>query len=151
MQGAQSRHTKANLAKEPALFPRFRDTPCFVGHILSIQITKTKGEHTTGSLLLYWQTNIFSASYHYQPISSRRNSISFCCYLHHQFFNRLRLRAEHYKISAQQQALSVVCHPIGTQHSSLTQSMTLPTLPHAIFSTWQGTQNPDTKANLAKS
>lgn len=61
----------------------------------------------TGSLLLCWQTNIFSASYHYQPISSRRNSISFCCYLHHQFFNRLRLRAGHYKIPAQQQALYV--------------------------------------------
>jgi len=28
--------------------------------------------------------------------------------------------------------------------------MTLPTRPHAIFSTLQGTQNPDTKANLAK-
>jgi len=46
LQGTQSRHTKANLAKEPALFQRFRDTPCFGGHRLSIQITKTKGEHT---------------------------------------------------------------------------------------------------------
>ena len=64
----------------------------------------------TGSLLLCWQTNIFSASYRYHPISSRRNSISFCCYLHHQFFNRQRLRAGHYKIPAQQQALNVVCN-----------------------------------------
>ncbi len=102
---------KANLAKEPALFLRFRDTPHHGGHILSIQVTKTKGEHITGSLLLCWQTNIFSASYRYQPIFSRQNSISFCCYLHHQFFNRLRLRAGHYKIPAQQQALAVVCHP----------------------------------------
>ena len=107
LQGTQSRHTKANLAKEPALFLRFRDTPCHGGHRLSIQVTKTKGEHITGSLLLCWQTNIFSASYRYQPISSRRNSISFCCYLHHQFFNQQRLRAGHYKIPAQQQALSV--------------------------------------------
>ena len=51
------------------------ETPCIVGHILSIQVTKTKGEHTTGSLLLCWQTNIFSASYRYQPISSRRKPI----------------------------------------------------------------------------
>ena len=47
LQGAQSRHTKANLAKEPALFLRFRDTPCHGGHRHSIQVTKTKGEHTT--------------------------------------------------------------------------------------------------------
>ena len=110
MQGSQSRHTKANLAKEPALFPRFRDTPCHGGHRHLIQVTKTKGEHTTGSLLLCWQTNIFSALYRYQPISSRRNSISFCCYLHHQFFNQQRFRAGHYKIPAQQQALSVGRH-----------------------------------------
>ena len=32
LQGTQSRHTKANLAKEPALFPRFLDTPNFGGH-----------------------------------------------------------------------------------------------------------------------
>jgi len=70
LQGTQCRFTKANLAKEPALFQRFRDTPYFGVHRLSIQITKTKGEHTTGSLLLCWQTNIFSASYRYQPISS---------------------------------------------------------------------------------
>ena len=66
---------------------------------------------TTGSLLLCWQTNIFSASYRYQPISSWRNSISFCCYLHHQFFNQQRLRAGHYKIPAQQQALAVIRKP----------------------------------------
>ena len=47
LQGTQSHHTKANLAKEPALFQRFRDTPCHGRHILSIQITKTKDEHTT--------------------------------------------------------------------------------------------------------
>ena len=28
--------------------------------------------------------------------------------------------------------------------------MTLPTRPHAIFSTWQGTQNPDTKPTLPR-
>jgi hypothetical protein len=34
-----------------------------------------------------------------------------------------------------------MCHPI--QHSAHIQTlMTLPTLPHAIFSTWQGTQTP---------
>ena len=70
LQGTQSLGTKANLAKEPALFLRFRDTPYLGRHILSIQSTKTKGEHITGSLLLCWQTNIFSASHRYQPISS---------------------------------------------------------------------------------
>ena len=34
-------------------------------------------------------------------------SYQLCCYLHHQFFNRLQLRAGHYKIPAQQQALPV--------------------------------------------
>jgi hypothetical protein len=50
-QGAQLHHTKANLAKEPALFRRFRDTPYFGGTKLSIQVTKMKGEHTTFGLL----------------------------------------------------------------------------------------------------
>lgn len=36
LQGTQSRPTKANLAKEPALFQRFWDTPCHGGHILKI-------------------------------------------------------------------------------------------------------------------
>ena len=51
MQGTQSRHTKANpdnnRDKEPALFQRFRDTLYFGGHRHSVQVTKTKGEHTT--------------------------------------------------------------------------------------------------------
>jgi len=49
-----TRYTKATLAKEPALLLCFLDIPYFVGHIFSIQVTKTKGEHTTGSLLLRW-------------------------------------------------------------------------------------------------
>jgi hypothetical protein len=32
-------------------------------------------QQPTGSLLLCWQTTIFSASYRYQPISSRRTDI----------------------------------------------------------------------------
>jgi hypothetical protein len=56
LQGTQSRHAKANLAKEPALLQRFRETPCFVGHIPSIRHTKTKGEHTTGGLAKYGLT-----------------------------------------------------------------------------------------------
>jgi hypothetical protein len=44
----------------------------------------------------------------------------------------------------------VVRHPI--EHPTHIQaSMTLPTRPHAIFSTLQGTQNPDTRSTLAKS
>ena len=63
LQGTQSQPTKANLAKEPALFLRFRDTPCHGGHRHSIQVTKTKGEHITWGLLLCWLTNIFSSFY----------------------------------------------------------------------------------------
>lgn len=48
LQGTQSRLTKPKLAKEPALFPRFRDTLCCGGHILLIQYTMTKCEHITG-------------------------------------------------------------------------------------------------------
>jgi hypothetical protein len=65
LQGTQSQHTEANLAKEPALFPRFRDTPYFGGHRHSIQVTKTKGEHTTGGLAKYGQTEaVFHLSVH---------------------------------------------------------------------------------------
>jgi hypothetical protein len=35
---------------------------------------------------------------------------------------------------------NVVRHPIWRQRNSLTHRKTSPTLPHAIFSTWQGTQ-----------
>jgi len=50
---------------------------------------------------------------------------------------------------AQQQALFVVRHPI--EHPAHIQtSMTLPTRPHAIFSTLQRTQNPDTKPTLQR-
>ena len=43
----------------------------------------------------------------------------------------------------------VVRHPI--EHPTHKQaSMTLPTRPHAIFSTLQGTQNPDTKPTLQR-
>jgi hypothetical protein len=56
LQGIQGRYTKANLAKEPALFQRFRDTLRFIGHIHSIRYPKAKGEHTAGSLAKYGQT-----------------------------------------------------------------------------------------------
>jgi hypothetical protein len=47
LQGTQSRHTKPNLAKEPALCQPFRDTPYFIRHLPLVRHTKTKGEHTT--------------------------------------------------------------------------------------------------------
>ena len=47
------------------------------------------------------------------------------------------------------QSPNVVRHPI--EHPTHIQSsMTLPTRPHAIFSTLQGTQNPDTKPTLQR-
>ena len=46
LQGTQSQHTKANLAKELVLFLRFRDTPCFIGHSMRFD-TPDKGERTT--------------------------------------------------------------------------------------------------------
>jgi hypothetical protein len=60
LQGTQGRHTKANLAKEPALFPRFRDTPSHGGDRNSIQITKTKGEHITWSAAMLADEYILS-------------------------------------------------------------------------------------------
>jgi hypothetical protein len=40
LQSAQRRHTEANLAKDPALFPRFRDTPYFSGQRRHIDTPK---------------------------------------------------------------------------------------------------------------
>jgi hypothetical protein len=71
LQGVQSRHTKINLVKQPDLFQRFRDTPCRGGHRYSIQSTKTKGEHITGSLPLCWQTNIFCYDQHTSPPNNK--------------------------------------------------------------------------------
>jgi hypothetical protein len=56
-----------------------------------------------------------------------------------------RFDATYYIIS-----LRVVCHPIGTEHSILTQPMTLPMLPHAIFSTLQGKQIDTQKPTLQR-
>jgi len=55
LQGTQSRHTEANLAKELA-FPH-------TGHNLQFGATQTEEKHerTTGGLLLCWLTNIFSS------------------------------------------------------------------------------------------
>jgi len=50
---------------------------------------------------------------------------------------------------SRQQAVDVVRHPI--EHPTHIQtSMTLPTRPHAIFGTLQGTQHPDTKPTLQR-
>jgi hypothetical protein len=38
LQDTQSRHTKANLAKEPVLFLRFRDILCDGGHGLGLAV-----------------------------------------------------------------------------------------------------------------
>jgi len=52
-------------------------------------------------------------------------------------------------MSATSQSTNVVRHPI--EHPTHIQtSMTLPTRPNAIFSTLQGTQNPDTKPTLQR-
>jgi len=54
LQGTQSRHTEANLAKEPALCQRTGNTlrwdtdPNYS--------TEEKGEHITGGFMLCWQT-----------------------------------------------------------------------------------------------
>jgi hypothetical protein len=42
-----------------------------------------------------------------------------------------------------------MCHPIR-HPAHIQSSMTLPTRPYAIFSTLQGTQNPDTKQTLQR-
>ncbi len=48
LQGTQSRHTKANLAKEPALFLRFRDTPYFGGHRLQFKSPRRRANIQQG-------------------------------------------------------------------------------------------------------
>ena len=54
--------------------------------------------------------------------------LAFCCYLHHQFFNHHRYRADGILILVLRQALSVVRHP--KQHPTQIQvCMTLPTRP----------------------
>jgi hypothetical protein len=60
-----------------------------------------------------------------------------------------QLRSDEFQITHHRQALSVVRHPI--EHPTQIQSsMTLPTRLFAIFSTLQGTQNPDTKPTLQR-
>jgi len=92
LQGSQCQHSKANLAKEPALFPRFRDTPYSVGHNLSTQITKTKGEHTTKvfakagldketSAMCYYQQQ-FRLDIHYSALVLNFNHIFSIGHLH---------------------------------------------------------------------
>ncbi len=66
--GTFARHThpthKANLAKEPALFPRFLDTPCFGGH-MDYSDTRKKGERTTWVFMQVWQDVInWAEEYH---------------------------------------------------------------------------------------
>jgi hypothetical protein len=64
-------------------------------------------------------------------------------------FIQQRLRADDFQIPPHRQALFVVRHP--KQHpTQIKVRMTLPTRPHAIFSTLQGTQNPDTKPTLQR-
>ncbi|MBC7935707.1 MAG: hypothetical protein H7Y86_10195 [Rhizobacter sp.] len=38
LQGTQSRHTMANLTKEPALFPRFLNTPQVIAYSMLIDL-----------------------------------------------------------------------------------------------------------------
>ena len=60
-----------------------------------------------------------------------------------------RFRADVFKIPPTTPSPNVMCHPI--EHPAHIQaSMTLPTRPNAIFSTLQGTQNPDTKPTLQR-
>ncbi len=46
-----ARHTNTNLAKEPALFPHFLDTPNFSGHIRYSKTLERKANVQHGSLL----------------------------------------------------------------------------------------------------
>ena len=75
--------------------------------------------------------------------------LAFVCYLHLQFFNHHRYRADGILIPVLRQALFVVCHPIK-HPAHIPAPMTLPTRPYAIFSTLQGTQNPTHKSQPCK-
>jgi hypothetical protein len=76
------------------------------------------------------------------------SNLAFSCYLQFQFFNQHLFRAGRSMNPLPSQIL-VVRHPI--EHPTHKQaSMPLPTRPHAIFSTLQGTQKPDTKPTLQR-
>lgn len=49
-----------------------------------------KGEHTTGSLVQCWQVNYSLHHIAISPYPADGIPSTFCCYLHHHFFNRLR-------------------------------------------------------------
>ena len=42
LKGTHTRHTIANLAKEPALFQRFRNTPCLGGHSMQFDTPRRR-------------------------------------------------------------------------------------------------------------
>ena len=108
LQGTQSRHTKANLAKEPALCQRTGNTlrvdtdPHYrwprrranvqQGVCQNTGWRKLSSAFCNSIVLHIWQTNIY---------------LAFCCYLQLQFFNHHRYRADGILIPVLRQALSV--------------------------------------------
>jgi hypothetical protein len=67
------------------------------------------------------QAGIFSASYRYQPISSRRNCIIFCCYLHKRFINQHRLWADGILMPHLRESLLVVMRNAFGDSATLNQ------------------------------
>ena len=106
---------------------------------MKIKTTANKGLCAIGA------TNKISAVYRYSnSVWAGHLSIVILFYIVFSTFNRLLNRAGRILLPRLTQSPNVMCHPI--EHPAHIQtSMTLPTRPHAIFSTLQGTQNPDTK------
>lgn len=69
-----------------------------------------KGERTTLSLPKYGLTLVIFGIYNSTVLHIQFDIIylAFCCYLHHQFFNHHRFRADGILIPVLRQALSVV-------------------------------------------
>jgi hypothetical protein len=107
--GTFARHTEANLAKEPALCQRTGNTLRFdtdphysrLRRRANVQqgVCQNTGWRKLSSafcnsIVLYIGLDIIS--------------LAFCCYLHHQFFNHHRYRADRILIPVLRQALAVV-------------------------------------------
>jgi hypothetical protein len=117
LQGTQSRHTKPNLAKEPALCQRtgntLRGTQTHIiddrGERANVQHgvwQKWGGRNNNELFVILWGFCSSLTEFY----------LAFCCYLHHQFFNQQRFRADGILFPHLRQALPVSGHCKATPY-----------------------------------
>jgi hypothetical protein len=119
----QSRLQCMDCSRPPCHLLMFRDVTSahkrlsLSGFLFLRTIFTIQGTHIRFAVC--WLTNKTHLHIAISPYPADGILFSICCYLHHQFFNRLLLRAGHYKIPAQQQALYVVCYADKTLHDAI--------------------------------